>query len=197
MQTLQFTSQEARAKQLAEQKKSIESYIIEHLWDQPAIYCGTYGKYNSGSLYGAWLDLEMFDSYEEFIEVCNKLHADEEDPELMFQDYQCFPEQWYSESCMGEKDFDKILAFVKMSDDLKRAFRVYISCTGDDSISGFEERYEGEYDSEEEFAKHIICEMYDLDNMMGSLAPYFDYEAYAKMLFNTGYYFDDGYVFSM
>lgn len=196
MQAIVFTSpEEVSARQLQEQKKSVDTYIVEHLWDQPAIYCGSYHKYNNGSLFGAWLDLQMFDSYDEFIEVCHKLHADEEDPELMFQDYQCFPEQWYSESCMDEETFDKIKAFCEMSDEVQRAFRVYISCMGDDSVSGFEESYEGEYDSEEDFAQYIVNECYDLERMMGDLSYYFDYKSYARDLFMSDYYFDDGYVF--
>ena len=195
MQAIIFTSPEVSAKQLQEQKASVEEYIVDYLWDQPAIYCGTYCKYNNSSLFGAWLDMRMFDSYDEFIEVCKKLHADEEDPELMFQDYQCFPSQWYCESCMDEETFDKIKAFVEMDEPLQRAFRVYISDTGDDSISGFEENYEGEYDSEEDFAQHILSECYDLDEMMGNLSIYFDYKAYARDLFMSDYTFDDGYVF--
>ncbi len=96
---------------------------------------------------------------------------------------------------MGEEVFEKIKAFVEMSEDLQRAFRVYISCTGDDSISGFEENYEGEYDSEEDFAEYIVNECYDLERMMGNLSYYFDYKRYARDLFMSDYYFDDGYVF--
>lgn len=34
-----------------------------------------------------------------------------------------------------------------------------------------------------------------LDDMMGHLASYFDYEAYARDLFIDDFYFTDGYVF--
>ena len=60
-----------------EREERLQPYLVEHLWDQPAIYCGTYGKYNNGSLDGAWLDLEAFDSYDEFLEICALLHDDE------------------------------------------------------------------------------------------------------------------------
>ena len=175
--------------------ESVSGYTVEYLWDQPAIYCGTYKKYNEGSLFGAWLDLRTFDSYDEFIDVCTQLHADEEDPEFMFQDYQCFPEYWYSESCMDEDTFDKIIAFVQMDDDRQKAFKAYVSATGNDSISAFEEDYEGEYDSEEDFASYIVSELYDLERMMGSLSYYFDYKAFARDLFMSDYIFEDGYVF--
>lgn len=189
------TNVSTSAKSLKEQVESVSGYTVDYLWDQPAIYCGTYGKYNEGSLFGAWLDLRTFDSYDEFIEVCNQLHADEEDPELMFQDYQCFPEQWYSESYMDEATFDKIKAYIDMEDDRKKAYNAYVSATGNDSISDFEEDYEGEYDSEEEFAEYIVKECYDLDKIMGNLAFYFDYKAFARDLFISDYIFEDGYVF--
>ena len=53
-----------------------------------SVYVGTYAKYNAGSLKGEWLDLDNYGSYAEFIDACKSLHADEEDPELMFQDWE-------------------------------------------------------------------------------------------------------------
>lgn len=55
------------------------------------VYVGTYAKYNNGSLFGKWLDLSDYSDKEEFIEACWELHKDEEDPELMFQDYENIP----------------------------------------------------------------------------------------------------------
>ena len=42
------------------------------------VYVGTYGKYNNGSLSGAWLDLSDYSDKEEFYEACRELHKDEE-----------------------------------------------------------------------------------------------------------------------
>ena len=158
MQEMVLTSPKSAHKSMKEQFESVSSYIVDYLWDQPAIYCGTYKKYNEGSLFGAWLDLRTFDSYEEFIDVCKQLHADEDD-------------------------------------DKQKAFKAYVSATGDDSISDFEDSYEGEYDSEEDFATHIVNECYDLERMMGNLSYYFDYKAFARDLFISDYIFEDGYVF--
>ena len=47
----------------------------------------------------------------------------------------------------------------------------------------FEEDYEGEYDSEEDFASYIVSELYDLERMTGNLSYYFDYKACARDLF--------------
>ena len=32
-----------------------------HCDGEPSVYCGTYGKYNDGSLCGLWIDLSSFD----------------------------------------------------------------------------------------------------------------------------------------
>ena len=67
------------------------------------LYVGTYAKYASGSIAGAWLDLDKFANADEFEAACRRLHKDERDPELMFQDVETDPgcdwqEGLYSES---------------------------------------------------------------------------------------------------
>ena len=49
------------------------------------IYCGTYSKYNNGSIAGEWIDVTDMDKGD-FYDTCQELHSDEEDPEFMFQD---------------------------------------------------------------------------------------------------------------
>ena len=83
---------------------------------EPSVYVGTYGKYNDGSLCGLWIDLSSFNSYDDFIDFCQAIHADEEDPELMAQDYEGFPRQWYNEGFMSEDDFDHILEYSDICD---------------------------------------------------------------------------------
>ncbi len=50
---------------------------------EPSVYVGTYGKYNDDSLCGLWIDLSSFNAYDDFIDFCKAIHADEADPELM------------------------------------------------------------------------------------------------------------------
>ena len=54
-------------------------------------------------------------------------------------------------------------------------------------LEHFEDCYVGEYDSEEDFARHIVEECYDLESEMGDLARYFDYEAFGRELFMYDY----------
>ena len=56
------------------------------------------------------------------------------------------------------------------------------STTSRSSLSALlrKEPYCGECDSEEDFARHIISEYYNLESEMGDLARYFDYEAFLQ-----------------
>ena len=64
-----------------------------------------------------------------------------------------------------------------------------------EKLEHLEECYVGEYDSEEDFAREIVNDCYDLEKLMGHLSDYFDYNAYARDLFMYDYYYDNGYVF--
>ena len=83
------------------------------------LYVGTYRKYNEGSLAGAWLDLDKFKDADEFERACRRLHRDERDPELMFQDVETDPgcdwqEGLYSESSIP-RDYWTLKAEAKKS----------------------------------------------------------------------------------
>jgi antirestriction protein len=177
----------------------VSDYKFDFNSDNPALYVGTYKKYNEGSLFGAWLDLSKFDDVQEFFDVCRVLHKDEDDPEFMFQDYSGFPEAWYSECSMGEARFNLIQQYADLDDDEKDAFKAYCECKSvgldEDVFDNFRDAYEGEFDSEEEFAEHVVDECGMLDSMPENIQMYFDYEAYARDLFLGDFKFWNGYVF--
>ena len=180
---------------LTRQKMSVKDYMNDENDNHPAVYVGTYAKYNEGSIFGMWIDLVKCGDFDTFQEVCHNLHADEVDPELMYQDYENFPSAWYSESGIDEDTFDRIIEFADLDDDERDAFEAFSDAFGNNCIASFRERYMGQWDSEKDFAEHIVDECYNLDDMMGHLASYFDYEAYARDLFIDDFYFTDGYVF--
>ena len=158
----------------------------------PSVYVGTYGKYNEGSLDGEWVDITDFDTYEEFIDYCRKLHGDEDSAELMFQDYAGFPEIWYSESGMDEETFYKIKEFSEL-DNEKGAFEAYLEICdeGSDSIEEFKDAYIGYYDNPADYAREIYT-----DNIPEELIGYIDWDAVWRDFFTTeGYEYVNGYVF--
>ena len=170
-------------------KEAIKAHEKTNNSESPALYCGTYGKYNSGNLRGMWVDLSTFDYYEDFENFCLAIHADEADPELMYQDYENMPRSLYHES-MGEEGFNKIAEYCELCDDYSvEAVDDFLEWSSSDDLDRMHDAYVGVYDSEEDFAEEIVSDCYDLDNMMGSLACYFDYEKFARDLFMCDYYF--------
>lgn len=54
----------------------------------------------------------------------------------------------------------------------------------------------GEAASEEDYAQEMLDDNGLLNEVPEPLRSYFDFEAYARDLFSSGYVFHDGYVFS-
>ena len=190
-----------RLAQLGYTPESLKEEISKHEQtngsDSPALYCGTYGKYNSGNLGGMWIDLSSFDDYDEFINFCYAIHADEEDPELMYQDYENMPRSLYHES-MGEEGFNKIAEYCELCDDYSvSAVDDFLEWYSPEDLDRMHDAYVGVYDSEEDFAEEIVSDCYDLEKTMGDLACYFDYEKFARDLFLGDYHFGShGTVFA-
>lgn len=136
--------------------------VREHVANKlgnPAVYVGTYHKYNCGSLFGAWLDLLTFETYQEFIQTCKTLHGDEEDPELMFQDFDfCIRKDPRSE-WFDDEDFEMTQeAFDRYGDDMEKydAYREWLEDFEGGYPEEFEYRLAGKFDSDEDFAEDYI-----------------------------------------
>lgn len=101
---------------------------INHLsqsTDDVRVYVSTYNRYNNGSLNGFWLDVASFYDAEELIKYCyEELFDDEDSPELMFQDFENFPEKFYSES-MNEDDFENLFEWLELDEEQKKMCEEY------------------------------------------------------------------------
>lgn len=159
----------------------------------PAVYVGTYHQYNCGSIFGKWFDLTDFDDEDAFYDACRTLHAGEDDPELMFQDWEGIPSPFASESSVS---WAFIEAFRQAQDEGRAvAFVAWAEYTGECDYDAFDDAYYGEAESEEDFAYGFVEDNGLLNDVPESLRVYFDYEAYARDLFSSGYVFQGGYVF--
>lgn len=76
--------------------------------NNPRVYVGTYGKYNSGSLAGGWLSLNECKDYSDFLKKCRALHKGEHDPEFMIQDSEDFPDGLDCMEWLSEQDFNDV-----------------------------------------------------------------------------------------
>ena len=86
----------------------------------PSVYVGTYSKYNRGSIGGAWLDLEDYGDKDEFMKARQELHADEYDPEFMFQNYEGIPSQFITECSVKAEFWDYMYSTV--NEEVKAAY---------------------------------------------------------------------------
>lgn len=118
----------------------------------------------------------------------------------MFQDYENIPEAFISESWLSEKLFEVRDAIEKLSETEQEAFLVWCDHKShdiseedvDDLISSFSDEYVGEYKDEEDYAYEVVEQCYDLPEFAKT---YFDYSAFARDLFMTDNWMEDGYVF--
>lgn len=103
--------------------------ITEIKKDRPALYVGTYAKYNNGSIAGKWLYLDDYEDAASFLAACKELHKDESDPELMYQDFEHFPEVFYDES-MGTVELEKLYGYIKLDANDRELINEYVEATG-------------------------------------------------------------------
>ena len=153
------------------------------------IYCGTYGKYNAGSLDGKWFDLDDYADRDEFYEACQAFHdrnnpVDEDgDPipsehEFMFQDWEGIPSGMISECHVDEEVWQLPEAYDKYGEDAVNAYLSLFNGSWDED--DFNDRYHGEYSSWSDMAEEMLESTGQLSEIPENLRYYFDYEAYAR-----------------
>ncbi len=150
--------------------------------ERPAIYVGTYHKYNCGSIEGKWLHLDDYSSIEEFYAACKELHKNEEDPEFMFQDREYIPESLIGESWLSERIYD----YINLDEDVKNRIDAAIDAFGghyyDDLGDLIDKIDDFQFVPTEDAYDHII-ELYpDLENLPGFVR--IDWESTERDFFN-------------
>lgn len=174
-----------------ERNKAIALHKSDMTSGNPALYVGTYRKYNDGSLSGAWIDLTTFADEDEFYAFCKDvLHADEEDPELMFQDYENIPDTLYSE-CGGVSAIYEWLNYSEDERDIIKEYwdEVEAHASPDKILDSLV--YEGDFD---DFAYEMAKEMLACSNAGDFLRRYFNFKSLANDL-KFGYQLTTHYVF--
>lgn len=171
---------------------------------KPALYVGTYAKYNDGSIEGKWLHLEDYNDAAEFFAACKKLHASEADPEYMFQDFEGFPKEFYSES-MGTDQVQALFDYLQLSDEDRELLDEWCDATGEKP---------NEENDLENIRDNLFCVLdythsVDDNNAMGdyvvdnglldvpeNLQAYINYEAIGRDWLMDMYVSPNGWVFT-
>lgn len=154
------------------------------------VYVGTYEKYNNGSIAGAWVDLEGFSDAVQFMEACAELHNDEDDPEFMLQDFEGFPDRFYSESGLDDGFWD----WLALDEDDRKMFDAYLSNFSHDAdFEDAQEAYQGQYNSDIDFVMDLLDSCGDIPQDLPSYIC-IDWEATARNIMYD-YFEADGYYF--
>ena len=127
--------------------------------------------------FGAALSLGPGEDKDAFLEACTELHSDENDPELMFQDWEEIPSRYITESSIEEDLWD----WLKLSPQEREIASTYLEEV--DQSADLEvalEAFDGEHDSEVDWA----ADFWDQTGMVNQLPEfaqnYIDYESYAR-----------------
>ena len=149
--------------------------------NEARIYVGTYAKYNNGSLQGEWVELSDFYDLDGFMERCAEIHEDEEEPEYMFQAWEEIPDTLIDEGHLEENFFE-----------LRDGNNAQLTQDAYSLVKSFQSDYIGNYASKEDFAEELA----KMENELSDFAlSYFDFSKYADDLFDTDFWYKDGYVF--
>ena len=157
------------------------------------VYVGTYGKYAAGSIAGEWVDLDDYYDPNDFYRECRELHADEEDPEYMFQDYECddFFNGMIDECGIDDEIFDLLQRFNDLDDYDQKVVRAYkgaIDCSCEEALENALDNFAT--DDLESYAEEIVASY----NLPEVAERYFDYEKFERDLSfdfceHDGFYF--------
>ena len=169
------------------------------------VYVGTYGKYNHGSIQGAWLNIEDYNSIDEFYDACNQIHAKElkmfGDVELMFQDFEGIPRALISEFHISPILFDikNYLDGIDINDLFEFVDEFGFDYENTDSaqylIDKFNESYMGCNTDFRDFVyDHFDLEFPDIDDSH-PIMNHFDWSSYENELKQSYMHTPSGNVF--
>jgi hypothetical protein len=155
---------------------------------------------------GTWVDLDLVDDTDEVLQELARLGLvptnEDGEPEyggdLLVADVTGdLPQAFYS-SGIDSLDLSGLKDCMADCDSQGwdyEAAAAYIGWAGSWSRSGFEDAYNGEWDSEQAFAENLFDECY-LHEVPDFAKNYIDYEKFARDLFRGGdYTYENGYVF--
>ena len=192
------------------------------------IYVASLADYNAGNLHGVWIeDCSDVDSIQDQIAEMLRgskypnvmVDCPSHAPVIAGDERSCLTcrgsgkvpsaEEWvihdhegFPQDMRENPDLDNVAQYARMLAEHGDAWKAYCNNVGFHHATEleFQDTYQGEHDSPEDYAEQLINDCYDVSKM-GSLAKYIDYEKFARDLGFDGYSFIDNgsggvYVFS-
>lgn len=153
----------------------------------PKIYVACLASYTNGILHGEWIDAAQDPEIlmEEITEKVIETSPIPDAEEWAIHDYEGFEGMNLHEY----EDLHYVSKLALAIEEYGEAFAVYVANLGgfsvnDDIERQFEDAFVGIYDSEVDYAYEYVDGVLDIPE---NIAPYFDYESYARDLFINDY----------
>jgi antirestriction protein len=158
-----------------------------HTADEIRIYIACLAAYNNGQLHGRWIDATLGedgirDEIREILAASPQPNAEE----WAIHDYEGFGPLKLSEY----EEIRNVAELAEMIGEHGKAYAAYADHVGGGSPpsrSDFEDHYRGNFDSEQAYAESLVDDG-ALGEIPESLAPYIDYEKFARDLFISDCY---------
>lgn len=170
--------------------------------DTPRVYLACLACYNEGTHNGRWEDANDADTLVEAIEFI-QTNCGHVDNDWAIHDFEGF-----GPVNIGENpNLVDLAALARNIEEHGEAFAIYVSHVGADwdDVSGFEDAYCGEWDSERAYAENLAddiglfssqsCRCCGTQTDTSTIENYFDWDAWTRDLFLTDNYMVDGHVF--
>jgi antirestriction protein len=152
------------------------------------IYVASLAAYNAGRLHGAWIDLSLDKEPGDVLTEIEVMLATSPTPG---EEWAIHDHEGFNGINIGEHEpIARVIEHAMALDEHGSAWAVYVGNVGEHYATwdDFEERYRGEYDSPEAYARELIEETHDL-KAMGSLVNYINYESFARDMSYDGWEF--------
>ena len=153
-----------------------------------SIYVASLADYSAGILHGRWIDCLANDS-DEVQEQIALMLADSPTArqegrraeEWAIHDHG----GWHGMRINETEDIEALCELAAELDEHGEALAVYLDHVGTRDVSGFQDAYCGTWSSEQDYAEDLADDIMEIPD---HIAPYFDYERFARDLFMCDYF---------
>ena len=149
-----------------------------------AVWIGSLGAYNCGYLHGEWVDLDLIDTVEELQEAIDQILQDS--PVEDDEEWACMDHDLGGIAISEYEDLETVVNIAKGLREHESAFVAFYNCFCSTDLQEFEERYQGEYDTVEDYAEQFLEDTGAIASIPENLRDYFDYEKYSHDLEISG-----------
>ena len=147
---------------------------------------------------GLWIDLMEVKSWDDIREELESHYPNSELDEILCADIEGLPRHFYYSDCdsFSMNEWVEFLEDWEQNDHIdEEVIDAYFDNCGVCDLEKVDGYYYGQFDSDEDFAVHLLESTGELSQLPESLSYYFDYEKYARDLMMGDFFSNNGHYF--